>query len=85
MTQAIVTRWLGPTNTKGARIRATTDAGSVSVPYDHALDADANHSKAAAFAAKKLQWFGEWHGASLPSGERVFVQLDPDNSFTVAE
>ena len=47
ITQAIHTRYMGPTNTKGGRIKATAWAGSVTVPYDHALNVEDNHRAAA--------------------------------------
>jgi hypothetical protein len=52
--QAITTKYLGPTNTRGARIKATADAGSITIPWDHELNAVKNHyAVASAFA---LQW-----------------------------
>ena len=35
--QAIETRYLGPTNTRGSRIKATAAAGSITIHYDDAL------------------------------------------------
>lgn len=36
MTQAIITKFLGPTNYKGARIKATSAYGSITVGYHSA-------------------------------------------------
>lgn len=44
--QAIKTKYLGATNTRGARIKATCDAGSVTVSWDYELGAEANHDSA---------------------------------------
>ena len=38
--QAIETKYFGPSNVKGSRIKATAQAGSVTVGYDHALNGD---------------------------------------------
>ncbi len=50
---AIVTKYHGPTGSKGSRITASHDGKRVTVGYDHEIDTDGNHKKAAvAFAAK---------------------------------
>jgi hypothetical protein len=54
--QAITTKYLGPTNTRGARIKATATAGSVTIPWDHALDACANHYAVARMLAGQNDW-----------------------------
>ncbi len=48
MRQAIVTKFLGPTNCRGSRVKATSASGhTLTVSWDHALDSDANHIAAA--------------------------------------
>lgn len=64
--QAIVTRYHGPTNVRGGRIKATACAGSIIVSYDHALDNEANHAAAAKAFADKMGWGGKWYGGGLP-------------------
>jgi len=54
--QAIVTKYLGPTNYRGARVKATAQAGSVTLSWDHALGIDENHDAAAMALAKKFGW-----------------------------
>ena len=85
MRQAIVTKYHGPTNTRGSRITARAEAGSVTVDYDHALNAGDNHLAAARRLAEKLGWSGDWFGGGLPSGGYCFVCADraPDSAFTV--
>ncbi|CAK7259112.1 MULTISPECIES: hypothetical protein [unclassified Shinella] len=68
MYQAITTKFLGPTNTRGSRVRATAQAGSVTVHWDHALNCDANHDRAAEALAKKFGWYGAWFGGGLERG-----------------
>ena len=49
---AIHTKYIGPSNTKGARIKATIRRDkktrwSVTVPFDHSLDCEQRHAHAA--------------------------------------
>lgn len=77
ITQAIETKYLGPTNTKGGRIKATAWAGSVSLPYDHALSAEKNHKKAAFALLLKLRWNGTYaQGANVKGDGYHFVNVD---------
>lgn len=54
--QAIITKYRGATNTRGSHIVATAAAGRVTMPYDHALDLEANHAAAANKLMAKLEW-----------------------------
>jgi len=54
--QAIVTKYLGPTDYRGSRIKATADAGTITVPYDYALSNEALHRVAADALVEKLGW-----------------------------
>lgn len=54
--QAIRTKYLSPTNTRGARIKATCEAGSLTVPYRYDLDTSDMHRKAAFELMEKLGW-----------------------------
>lgn len=52
---AILTKYLGPTNYRGARIKAYSKNRSVTIPYDHALSDEMIHFEAVkAFAEKHL-------------------------------
>ena len=66
--KAITTRYLGATNTKGSRIKATTDDGkdgrSLVMPYDHEFEQSENHKRCAEALAKQLNW-----NVTLISGE----------------
>lgn len=68
MYAAITTRYFGPTNTRGSRIKATCQAGSVTIPYDYSGNTDEVHTKAAKALAKKMEWRGHWYGGCLPDG-----------------
>lgn len=52
--QAIITKYLGPTNTKGERIKASCEAGSVTISYRHDLDQLQAHAAAAKALCLKL-------------------------------
>lgn len=54
--QAIRTRYYGPTNTRGSRIVAKCEAGTLSMPYNHALSAYQNHATCAALMLKRFSW-----------------------------
>lgn len=59
--QAIETRYLGPTNFRGARIKATCQAGSVTVAYAYESGgSDAAHDIAARAMIENKGWFGVW-------------------------
>jgi len=77
MRQAIVTKWLGPTNHKGSRVRASCDAGTLTVSWDHEIGVGdnhrANHRAAALALAEKLGWGTEnWIGGEF-KGTCVWV------------
>lgn len=68
MFAAITTQFLGPTNFRGSRIKATCQAGSVTVSYDHRYNAYENHAIAARTLAEKMEWRGHYYGGALPNG-----------------
>lgn len=68
--QAIATRYLGPTNTRGSRVKAHCEAGSLTVGWDHALNPFQNHQAAALALAAKLKWGRLYVGGSLPQSCR---------------
>jgi len=75
MTQAIETKFLPATNTKGARVKATAWAGSITLPYDYALNTDDMHRAAAEALAVKLNWKGDWlQGGNAKADGYVFVK-----------
>lgn len=54
--QAITTSFRGPTDSNGSRVIARCEAKRISVPWDHALDAGANHATAALQLMDQLGW-----------------------------
>lgn len=84
--QAIVTKYIGPTNVRGSRVKATAQAGSITLHWDDSRNADQNHKAAALALASELQWdYGQWVSGGLPDGTMVWVCHDgrTDESFTV--
>lgn len=73
--QAIQTRYLRPTDTKGARIKAWAEAGSVTIPYPHELSGQAVYRKAAQLLADRFGWNYKYLGAQLPTGDYAFVPV----------
>lgn len=71
--QAIVTKYLGPTNARGSRIKACCEAASATVAWDHGLGAPDNHAAACKALVTKLGWPGTWLGGQLPDGTYAYV------------
>jgi len=71
--QAITTRYLGPTNNRGARVVARSASGHRFVMHwDDGLGQSENHAKAAMALAHRLQWHGRWSQGGTKDGY-VFV------------
>lgn len=71
--QAIQTKYLGPTNTRDSRIKASCQAGSLTMSYDHRLNLEENHREAARQLILRRGWYGRWAGGVLPAGDYAFV------------
>lgn len=80
--QAILTKYHGPTNTKGSRISAECEVKKIFCPYNHALDIQENHCAAAKELASRLNWLADAFlvTGTLPNNDRchVFVPVDID-------
>ena len=81
--QAIVTKYIGPSNTKGSRIKATAAAGSITVHLDHALNIEENHAKAAEALANKFNWSGNYFMGGMPD-DSGYCFVSSDNFETLA-
>lgn len=71
--QAIQTKYLPATNTRGYRTKATCAAGSVTVDNRSDSGIDANHKRAAVKLCRKLGWEGYLEGGTLPDGSMAWV------------
>jgi hypothetical protein len=86
--QAIRTRYHGPTNSRGSRIIAKCDGGSIAMPYNHALNLDANHATAAQMLLDRMNWSGIYYGGSfendyywvVPSAWVPVASIDTDQA-----
>jgi hypothetical protein len=73
--QAIKTKFVGATNTRGARIVATCATARRVSAFDHELSDADNHRKAVRELTQALGWdiYCPYHGGELPDGSFVFV------------
>lgn len=73
--KAIVTKHLGPTNTKGARIKASAaDGNQIIVPMDYEVSNEEAHLGAAYALCAKMNWLGYLAQGGLKNGYvHVFV------------
>lgn len=86
--QAILVKYIGPRNNRGSRVKARSQAGSVTVEYDDRLNAAKNKRAAAKLLCERLSLKGTWVSAYLPNGDCVFVMVDhpcrdQEDSFTL--
>ena len=67
--KAIETKYLGPTNYSGSRIKATdNDGNSVTMPYDYELNSYENYRLAAIELCRKMNWKGNISGGYTKKG-----------------
>ena len=77
--QTIITKYLGPTNHRGSRVKARQSASyagapkSITVDWDYSLSTEQNHRAAAIAFAAKMGWEGEWVGGDNGSTGYSFV------------
>lgn len=75
--QVIQCKYHGPSETRGSRITAKCEAGSVSIPYPHELSGQACYRAAAEKLAEKLGWTGKYYnqllGGQLSDSSYVFI------------
>ena len=82
--QTIETKYHGPSNIKGSRISATASGckARVILSYDHALNGEGNHMRAARALMDKLNWTGRYVGGHTKTG-MVFVNEDPRMEYAI--
>ncbi len=75
--ETIHTKYYGPTNYNGARIKAQTSGGEIKIwfSYDYSLNVHDNHCAAAKQLKEKMDWQGEMVGGDTKDG-LVFVFAD---------
>jgi len=71
--KTILTKYLGPTNNRGSRIKAhDSDHNQVTLPYRFELDSEQMHRRAAEALRDKMGWTGELIAGGTRDGY-VFV------------
>jgi hypothetical protein len=74
--KAILVKYHSATNTRGSRWTAKAEGNpSLTLPYDHALNADENAKAVALALVKRMKWNYEVVGGGLPNGDRCFVLI----------
>ncbi len=82
--QAIVTKFIGATNTRGARVKATAQANNMTLAWDYQLHVPENHARAAQALAIKLGWEGAFVGGGTPDDKGyAYVMMPSKPDFTV--
>jgi len=83
MSRAIITKYLGSTESRGSRIKATIVdyPQSLTIPWNYGEDAWANHLLAAKALAQETGWGGAWLGGTLGDGRWAWVRSDKEYSF----
>lgn len=76
--QAIVTKYHGPTDSRGSRVSATADAGRVYLSWDAELNTEQNHQRAALALSAKFGWSPNLVGAGLPGNAGYVWSQVPD-------
>jgi len=74
--KAIKTTYLGPTNTRGSRIKASDgDKNQITISWQYALEADENHKAAAKALCDKMGWHGQMVMGGFPDcNVHVFIE-----------
>ncbi len=76
VTQAIETKYVRATNTRGSRIKATAWGGTITIGYDYALDTDGAHKAAADALIAKMGWSGTFaQGGNVKGDGYYFVNV----------
>lgn len=66
---AIMTKYIGPTNYRGSRIKAYTCNGhTLTISYDYGLSDEERHKQAAEQLRDKQNWKGELIGGGTKDG-----------------
>ena len=74
--KAIWTKYLGPTNSRGSRVKASAEGVSVTVPYASELNAERAHDEAALALVRKMGWPGTLVRGGRPDGRGYCYVID---------
>lgn len=73
--QAITTKYIGPTDTRGSRVKAECAAGTRFYHWKSELDSFENHRAAAHQLCQALNWPGLVIGGCLKDGRYCWVMV----------
>lgn len=79
MSQTVITKYIGPTNSRPSRVKATCWRKSVTVSWDDHLGSEENHKEACAELIKALEadsdynWAIVAHGSLPDDSGRAFI------------
>jgi len=80
--RCITTKYLGPTNTKGTRVKASGYNSHTTVSWDYSRSTYHNHERAARTLALLNGWMDEHTvllGGALPNSDGHAFLVPPDN------
>ena len=82
--QAITTKYMGPTNHRPSRIKATSCGGkTITNAYDGELSTEANHQAAAISLLDSIGWRQEMVGGTLSADGRMAWVSTSRNSLRI--
>jgi hypothetical protein len=71
---SITTKYIGPGNVRGSRVKATSASGaSITLEWNNALGVDANHNAAAIALCQKMNWTGPLYQGDAGKEGYVYV------------
>jgi hypothetical protein len=86
--KAILTKYLGPTDRRGSRIKASDGDNTIILPWRCEWDSDCNHDVAAIALCRKLEWGGTLcRGGLRRNGQdtgNVYVWVNTNDTLKVA-
>lgn len=86
--QAIQVKYLAPTNNRGSRLKASCDAGNVTISWDYRLSIEENDDAAFKALIQKLGWTKNngytdtWSKGSLDKGDVTVYTMANCEVFT---
>lgn len=86
--QTITVKYLGPTNTKPSRLKATASNGAYAiVPYNLPEETSdyAGYNRAAKLLRDRMGWIGKMIGGQLQGSEVVYVFVDGPTAYWIGE
>ena len=80
----ITTKFISPTNNRGSRVKASCQAGSITIPWAYEYDIEQNHISAfrALVAKLNIDWGDSWTIGANDAGY-VFVPVRKHNNITL--